>query len=711
MESHVIYRGPGAEQSTAAATEATATETANEHEADSAADERLAEATAVVVEGLTAAGVTGEVTNALQHLLLHVLGHGPFCTDDGRAQSDNDGRAHSDTVEAVQCLHGWLDGVAAGATRQLHRAMAERFRPTVPQEELTKAEQRRWHRDVRKATQTELETTTGNGARATGQLIDLATAPPLLQGAIAEVLADGGADSYRAWRVLDATDLLPDEDRAEIARTVLARRPGGTRRSLQSFNKALQRAVQKQISAVPQLARKRDQRALDKRDSTSRVQDDGTGQVRTTGAVERVVAAHTRIDGIARAAKRCGDDPRTLAQLRSDVALDLLQFGTIPPTVEEDVGVTDDAHTTDDVGKPSEQGADAAARQSDHGRSTTARPSVRYRDLGELPPAHVDIVVSLETLLGLSNGIGDLPGLSSISAARARQAALTAGSVWRRLVADPLDGHLIEKSSHAYRPTAAVREHTRARDGVCRFPGCQRPAMRTQSDHVIPWTPDGQEPLTGTWNIESLCEFHHDAKTRALWVALMSPDGEVRWTSPTGREYTTRPQNWAHATAASTDASDAGYRWFRDQLTRLIRGEENDLELEDLDIAIEHASVDHLGSARPGGARLDGSWPDGARPDADQSTLPGARAEETASILEDDLALVLDDWWVNTKAALENLEVWHRTKGGANRRGMAPGESVPTISTVPLAHEMEVQLSRRDTQAAPTARPAPGDSA
>ncbi|GAA1141976.1 HNH endonuclease signature motif containing protein [Ornithinicoccus hortensis] len=691
MESHVIYRGPEANQSPTAATEATATETANEHEADSAADEQLVEATAVVVEGLTAAGVTGEVTNALQSLLLHVLGQGPFRTDDGRA--------HSDTVEAVQCLHGWLDGVAAGATRQLHRAMAERFRPTVPHEELTKAEQQRWHRDVRKATQTELETTTGKGARATGQLIDLATAPPLLQGAIAEVLADGGADSYRAWRVLDATELLPDADRAEIARTVLARRPGGTRRSLQSFNKALQRAVQKQISAVPQLARKRDQRALDKRDSTSRVQDDGTGQVRTTGAVERVVAAHTRIDGIARAAKRCGDDPRTLAQLRSDVALDLLQFGTIPPTVEEDADVTDDAHTTDDVGQPPE-----------HVTGAEARPSVRYRDLGELPPAHVDIVVSLETLLGLSNGIGDLPGLSSISAARARQAALTAGSVWRRLVADPLDGHLIEKSSHAYRPTAAVREHTRARDGVCRFPGCQRPAMRTQSDHVMPWTPDGQEPLTGTWNIESLCEFHHDAKTRALWVALMSPDGEVRWTSPTGREYTTRPQNWAHATAASTDASDAGYRWFRDQLARLIRGEDNDLELEDLDIAIEHASFDHLGSARAGGARPGGAGPDGARPDADQSTPPGARVEEGASILEEELALVLDDWWVNTKAALENLELWHRTEGGANRRGMAPGEAVPPISTVPLAHEMEVQLSRGDTQAAPTARPGPGGS-
>lgn len=628
MESHVIYRRPEGNPPTTSEQEA-AREAKREEQQEPETDELLVEAIKAVVGRLAEAGVTPEITRAL-HLVLHVAGH----------QVDTrDGRAHSDAVEAVQCLHGWLDGVAATATRGLHRAMAERFRPAVPEEELTKTEQRRWHRDVRKATQTELETTTGKGARSTSQLVDLATAPLQVREAIDEALADGGADSYRAWRVLDATDMLPDADRAAIARAVLPRRPDGTRRSLQSFTKALQRAVQKQLSAVPHLARKRDQRALEKRDSTSRVQDDGTGQVRTTGAVERIVAAHARIDGIARAAKRCGDEPRTLAQLRSDVALDLLQFGTIPPVVDEGDGT-----------------------------DTRPRPTLRHRDLGELPPAHVDVVVSLETLLGLSHGIGDLPGLSSISAARARQAAMTAGSVWRRLVIDPLDGHLVEKSSHSYRPSARVREQTTARDGICRFPGCQRPATRTQGDHVIAWTPDSEVPLTAKWNLESLCEFHHDAKTRALWVAIMNAAGEVRWTSPTGREYTTAPQDWAAATAAATDGTDGGYRWFRDQLDRLIRGEDNELDRDDLD-----AAIDHIAS-------------------------PDGRRVAQGSVIESQLASVLSDWWTNAKAALEGIEIWHRTEGGANRRGMAPRESTPSVSVVNLRHDLAVELNLEDEQ-------------
>lgn len=620
MESHVIYREPGAAPALVC----------HEPGPPPPPDETFLEATDVVAQGLLDAGVPPEATSALRQVLQVV----------GRQVSELDGRAHSDTVEAVQCLHGWLDGVAATAARGLHQAMTEQFRPATPEVELTKTELRRWHRDVRKATQTELETTTGRGARATGQLIDLATAPPQLREAIGEALADGGADSYRAWRVLDATDILPDIDRATIARAVLPRRPDGTRRSLQSFTKALQRAVQKQISAVPHLARKRDQQALDRRDSVSRIQDDGTGQVRTTGGVERVVAAHARIDGIARAAKRCGDEPRTLAQLRSDVALDLLQFGIVPPYVDA-----------------AEEGAEGAERETGHG------PTLRYRELGALPPAHVDIVVSLESLLGLTNGIGDLPGLSSISAERARQAAMTAGSVWRRLVVDPLDGHLVEKSSHSYRPSKSVNEQITARDGICRFPGCQRPAMQAQSDHAIAWTPDSDVPLTGRWNLEKLCEFHHDAKTRALWVAIMSADGEVRWTSPTGRKYTTKPQNWAAATAGTTGGADGSYRWFRDQLDRLIRGEDNALERQDLVAAVDAV----------------GRW---------------ERQEADGSVVEQQLASVLGDWWTNARAALETVEIWHRTAGGAGRRGLAPGESAPALSIVTVAQPMNVELDR-----------------
>jgi len=50
------------------------------------------------------------------------------------------------------------------------------------------------------------------------------------------------------------------------------------------------------------------------------------------------------------------------------------------------------------------------------------------------PPAHVNVVVSLSTLLGLDDAAAEIPGHGFITAAHARQVALTAGSIWRRLV-------------------------------------------------------------------------------------------------------------------------------------------------------------------------------------------------------------------------------------------------------------------------------------
>lgn len=567
---------------------------------------------------LDQAGVATEITSALGVLLRTVGG----VAGDGDVGQDT-GIGDSEVIESTQSLHAWLDAAAVAATARLYAVMSERFRPHGPEEDLSKTERRRWRRDARKAVQTEIETTTGRGPRAARQLLDLATAPSHARETISTSLADGAADAYRAWRVVQATEVLPDADRAAIAGSVLPRRPDGTRRSQASFTKSLQRAVTRHLSAAPELARKRDQKALDDRDSTAQVQDDGTGQVRTTGGVERVVAAHARIEAIARAAQRCGNDPRTLAQLRSDVALDLLQFGTIPPAADAD----EEHH------EPNHRDARTAA--------AGAGTSLRYRDLGELPPARVDIVVSLETLLGHQNGVADIPGWSTIGAHRARAAAVSHGSVWARLVTDPL-GHLIEKSTKSYRPTPDIRSQVVARDGTCRFPECQRAAFRCQCDHIVPWAPDGERGHTEHCNLQSLCEVHHDAKTRAIWAALMTDTGDIRWTSPTGREYTSSPQDWAAATAASPDGADGAYRWLRDQLDKVKNGEDHELEPIEIGSALQR-------SAGPDGRRVQ----------------EGSEAESY-------FAAVVGDWWQNTRSALAGLEVWHHTPSRKPRRGPAP---------------------------------------
>jgi hypothetical protein len=73
-----------------------------------------------------------------------------------------------------------------------------------------------------------------------------------------------------------------------------------------------------------------------------------------------------------------------------------------------------------------------------------------------------------------------------------------------------------------------------ARDGCCRFPGCDRPAAWTQIHHVIPWHRGGP---TALGNLVLVCDHHHTVLHQPGWHATFDgrdfhvyrPDGtEVR---------------------------------------------------------------------------------------------------------------------------------------------------------------------------------------
>ncbi|HSK55783.1 MAG TPA: HNH endonuclease signature motif containing protein, partial [Jiangellales bacterium] len=147
------------------------------------------------------------------------------------------------------------------------------------------------------------------------------------------------------------------------------------------------------------------------------------------------------------------------------------------------------------------------------------------------------ITLSLPTLLGLDDAPGELTGLGPVPASVARQLA-AAASTWRRLLTDPVDGHLITAPIRSYRPTAAVREFVLARaGGVCAARGCTA-RHGLQIDHDIPW-PHGP---TGAGNNLPLHQPHHDAKTCGAWChRLHGESGALTQTSPLGRTYTTTP--------------------------------------------------------------------------------------------------------------------------------------------------------------------------
>jgi hypothetical protein len=155
--------------------------------------------------------------------------------------------------------------------------------------------------------------------------------------------------------------------------------------------------------------------------------------------------------------------------------------------------------------------------------------------------AHVDLVIDLPTWLALREadspasvelrGSGPLPS----DVVRDLLADPDVVITLRRLVTDPLTGHLLDYGRKTYEISRRLREFIIARDRTCRFPGCQRRADLSQIDHAIPWDDGG---TTSPENLGALCVRHHQLKTFAGWqITESAADGSCVWTSPQGRRY------------------------------------------------------------------------------------------------------------------------------------------------------------------------------
>lgn len=157
----------------------------------------------------------------------------------------------------------------------------------------------------------------------------------------------------------------------------------------------------------------------------------------------------------------------------------------------------------------------------------------------------VHVTCDLSTLLGLA----DEPALVTMPAgspepvtADALRELLSDPRVpmtLRRLVLDPLTGHLLDRGRTSYRVPDSLRAFLVARDGSCRFPGCPRRADRCDIDHIQPWDDAGG---TDRDNLIPLCRRHHLLKTHGEWsIAERREDGSIEWLAPDGRRIVTRP--------------------------------------------------------------------------------------------------------------------------------------------------------------------------
>jgi hypothetical protein len=199
----------------------------------------------------------------------------------------------------------------------------------------------------------------------------------------------------------------------------------------------------------------------------------------------------------------------------------------------------------------------------------------------------VTLTVPLVTLAGLADRPGELAGLGPVDPWLARDlanaAAASPGTTWCVTVTDG-QGHAIghgcarpeprrhrkragpksnrkragpdlivtldpittQECDHRFQakghdPGAKLRHLSRVRHATCTGPWCRRPATRCDFEHNIPYEAGGRTCLC---NAGPKCRCDHRLKQDPRWHVDQLPDGTFRWTTPTGRQYTTEPTRY-----------------------------------------------------------------------------------------------------------------------------------------------------------------------
>ena len=153
-------------------------------------------------------------------------------------------------------------------------------------------------------------------------------------------------------------------------------------------------------------------------------------------------------------------------------------------------------------------------------------------------PVQAQIVIDLATLLELADNPCELRGYGTVPAGVAR-GWLQQADTWRRLVIDPVQGHLLDFGPVARFAPPKLRRFIAVRDQTCTFPQCRQPARRCDLDHDPPWRPDGEGGTASAEHMAALCRRHHRFKTHGGWSVEYRADGDTVWRSPTGRRFTT----------------------------------------------------------------------------------------------------------------------------------------------------------------------------
>jgi hypothetical protein len=155
-------------------------------------------------------------------------------------------------------------------------------------------------------------------------------------------------------------------------------------------------------------------------------------------------------------------------------------------------------------------------------------------------PVVINVVYPLTTVLGLTDLPGEILGTGVLIPADAL-ADLIPDAGFRRLLTDPLTGHLLDASPDVYRPKVPLARFVDLRDVTSTAPNSSVPATHTDKDHTKDFDSGGK---TIRNNLGSPNRRWHRAKTLGGWTVTQNPDRTWTWTSPHGLTHTTEPHDY-----------------------------------------------------------------------------------------------------------------------------------------------------------------------
>lgn len=306
-----------------------------------------------------------------------------------------------------------------------------------------------------------------------------------------------GAISYQHARVIIGNaSSVPADALSEFEDALLG---PAKELTVAQFKKVANRQREK---AHPESIVERHEKAVKERAVWLEPADDGMAVIGARLAAEDAHAVYDRLTHIGLEQPKGDDDQRSLSQKRADAFSDLLLTGdTCAATLEE-------------TGGP--------------------RPNVGH---GIRP--RVLVTVPVLTLLGRSTQPGSLEGYGPIDPDTARELAAHAPS-FSRILVHPVTSAILDYDRTTYAVPSDLRTVLRVRDERCRAIGCNRAAENCDVDHTDDWALGGATTIT---NLAHLCSPHHRVKTHTRVKMRNLPNGDIEWTAPSGRVYTTHPAN------------------------------------------------------------------------------------------------------------------------------------------------------------------------